>query len=238
MNVQTIAAVSLVLCCGCEKQQLSSSEMACARVCGLIDVLKTNATMRTIQQSGNVRECLKEIKDPEEKKDLVFCWRDALFNVSVNGLNSEKRYGVVKESAAVLDWDVVCAMHDAGCTLEEVWMLRFCIVDWLDEHLAFMQQACDKGEGDDRVQRAGWIYYQALAEYREQLVENFERFYLDERDFVEKEECLVLLRQKLSAKLGRPVRRPSEIKRIGIYVRQVRDRIRKERELQLNHTTK
>ena len=46
---------------------------------------------------------------------------------------------------------------------------------------------------------------------------------------VAQEDYLEALRQKLSVKLGRPVRRPSEIKRIGIYVRQVRERIRKER---------
>lgn len=186
MKVYAIAAVSLVLCCGCEKHQLSTSEMARARVCGLTDVLKTNATIRTIQKSGKVRECLNEIKDPEEKKDVVFSWREALFNVPVDGLDSEKRYGVVKESAMMLDWDVACAMHDAGCTLDEVWMLRFRVVDWLDEQLVLMRQTCDKREVDDRVRRANWTCYQALAEHREQLVENFERFYLDERDFVGK----------------------------------------------------
>lgn len=229
MRAHAIVAVSLVLCCGCEKHQLSPSETARMRVGGMIATLKTNATMRTIQLSGDVRNCLKEIEDLEEKKGLVFCWRDALFNVSVAGLNSEERYGVVKESATLLDWDVACAMNDVGCTLDEVWMFRFRVVDWLDNHLILMRKACDKGGVNDHARRANWTYYQALAEYREQLVENFERFYLDERDFVAQEDYLETLRQKLSVKLGRPVRRPSEIKRIGIYVRQVRERIRKER---------
>ena len=96
MRAHAIVAVSLVLCCGCEKHQLSPSETARMRVGGMIATLKTNATMRTIQLSGDVRNCLKEIEDLEEKKGLVFCWRDALFNVSVAGLNSEERYGVVK----------------------------------------------------------------------------------------------------------------------------------------------
>lgn len=232
MRVCLIAVMLLFFCCGCERHSLSLDERACLRVGVLTDALKTNVTIRAIQLSGTLRECLNEVGDSKKRKKLIFDWRDALFNVAVDGLNVENRFGVIKESATLLDWDVVCAMHDAGCSVDEVWSLRFRIVDWLDDHIARMRKLCDKRELDYRGRHAAWMFYQALAEYREQLVENFERFYLDDRDFRRNEEQLGCLRQKLSAKIGRAVRCPSEIKKIGVYVRQVRDQIRQERACQ------
>lgn len=229
MKLYATALVCVIFCCGCEKQPTSESNMACETSRVLTDALKTNVSTRAIRLSKGIRGSLKNVKRKEEKKGVVVNWRDALLAVSVENRSAADQYEILKESATLLDWDVIGAMHDSGCTLDEVWDLRFRLVDWLDGHLRRMRNLCVKKGQDDREQRAAWTYYQALAEYREQLVENFERFYLDERDFASKETQLEELRKALSAKIGRPVRRPTEIRALGIYAREVRDRIQKER---------
>jgi len=222
--------ICLLVICGCEKRQPSAEEKYRGASHKMMSALRTNATIRTIRSSSEIRSLLAGLKEQDEKSKIISEWQASLFEITVQGQLPSNQYGAIREASSVLDWDVACAMRECGYSLEDVWTYRFLLIDWLDGQIHRMRKICDNPEQNQREKRDSWTYYQALAEHREQFVENYERFHLDGRDFKRKEALLGELRQRLAEKLGRPVRRPEEIKALGLYAKEVRKRVLKERD--------
>jgi len=186
--------------------------------------------IRTIRSSSEIRTLLAGLKEQDEKSKIISEWQDALFGIPIQGKTPSNQHGAIREASSVLDWDVACAMREHGYSLGDVWTYRFLLIDWLDGHVRRMRKICDDSRLTQQKKRKVWTYYQALAEHRGQFVENYERFHLDGRDFKGKEALLGELRQRLAEKLGRPVRRPKEIKQLGFYAKAARKRVLKERD--------
>lgn len=154
-------------------------------------------------------------------------------NLPVEQLSPSDRYGVVRESCDLLGWSVVGALWDIGGNYEDIWELRFVVLDWLDAHIEEMHRLCCQKTGSIHEQRERWRSYQALSEFREQVVENHERFDFDESGKLPDKEKMDAIRKRFEQRIGRPVRRREDIPRLGFYAKQVRARIQKERDAAL-----
>ena len=226
-------AIPLLTLFGCERLPFPAERAAEREAKVLIRALADAPTIRSVRASRKVREKLKSLSTAGRQVSLCEKWRDALLNLPVERLSPSDRYGVVRECCDILDWSVVGALWDIGGNREDVWELRFVVLDWLDANIEAMHRLCSQKSGAIHEQRERWRCYQSLSEYREQVVENHERFDFGERGKSPDMEKMDEIRKRFEQRIGRPVRKREEITRLGFYAKQARARIHKERDAAL-----
>ena len=236
MNAKMIASAlmaTFVLMGGCLKKERSETEKAVDAARQRIEVLSTNQTTAAIWGTRRVREDLRKIESLKDRRELIAEWSDALSHMPGKGLSPSARYGVLREACRMLVWDVADALLEIGGTYDEVWNEYFKAIEWLDVQCAHMRALALETGGDFRTRRDRWSYYQALAEYREIIVENIELNRLDESRYPCDAEKMGTIRARFEKQIGRPVRRNEDVKHLGFYRRQVGVRIQKERDADL-----
>ena len=212
------------------------SELAVQNARRSIHALSTNASVKVIKESYSVRTNIVFVADKEMRLSLIRAWEKRLRDIPVDGLSPETRYCVVRESSDMLNSYVSAALWDAGCDMGEIWELHFRTLEWLDRQVALMKPEDSLCKGLSRRDLlAKWNFYQALAEWRETIVENHERFDLDIRTKMPGEERINEIRQRFQHMIGRPVRSCTEIKMLGHYHKLVRKRIEAEKKAALAH---
>lgn len=217
---------------GCSEKQVPVSELAVQNVRRAIQALATNASVKVIKESYGVRTNMAFVVDKEMRLALIRDWENHLRDIPVDELSPEKRYCAIKESSNMLNSYVSAALWDAGCDYVEIWELHFRSLNWLDEQVRLMKPE-PKQNADRKDQRESWAFYQALAEWRETIVENHERFDFDDRVGMSGMEKAEEIRRRFERVIGRPVRPQAEIKRLGQYHKIVRARIAQERDAAL-----
>ena len=217
---------------GCSEKQVPVSELAVQNVRRAIQALATNASVKVIKESYGVRTNMAFVVDKEMRLALIRDWENHLRDIPVDELSPEKRYCAIKESSNMLNSYVSAALWDAGCDYGEIWELHFRSLNWLDEQVRLMKPE-PKQNADRKDQRERWAFYQALAEWRETIVENHERFDFDDRVGMSGMEKAEEIRRRFERVIGRPVRPQAEIKRLGQYHKIVRARIAQERDAAL-----
>lgn len=220
--------------CGCSGKEWSASDCAVRKARCAMQMLSTNASVRVIKDSYSVRTNLEFVTDRELRLALIRDWEGLLMNVPVEGLSPEERFNAIKESSDMLNSYVSAALWDAGCDFGEIWELHFRVLAWLDRQVVLMKpedSSCkDLGRRD---LLAKWNFYQALSEWRETIVENHERFDLDERVKMPGMGKISEIRHRFETMIGRPVRPCTEIKMLGRYHKLVRKRIEDEKKAAL-----
>ena len=233
-RILTTLACFLTLC-GCDKRPYTEDERHEAAARSLISVLSTNASVRAIRASGAVRECLKNLKAKPEREMPLVSWRDALKNIPVEKLRPSERYWSVREACHLLVWDFVCALQDGGSSYEEMWQSYFDSLTWLDSQIAQMKPVL-AGTRERRKENECWDSYQALAEYRESVIENLEIDEFNKTRYPNDVKKMDAIRAEFERLIGRPVRKREDISRLGFYARQVGARIQRERDAALKKT--
>lgn len=229
MLVVHVGAVS-----GCSEKQVSVSELAVQNVRRSIQALSTNASVKVIKASYSVRTNIASVADKEMRLSMIRDWEKHLRDIPVDGLTPEKRYCAIRESSDMLNSYVSAALWDAGCGFEEIWELHFRTLAWLNRQIDLMKPKDSSCKDLGRKElSAKWDFYQALAEWRETIVENHERFDLDERVKVPGQERIDEIRRRFEIMIGRPVRHCAEIKMLGHYHKLVRKRIEDEKKAAL-----
>ncbi len=226
------ALACFVMLCGCDKRPHSEDERREEEVRSLVSVLATNASVRAIRASGAVRERLKGLKSKPERETLLAVWRDALKNIPSEGLRPSERYWSVREACHLLVWDFVCALQDGGSSYEEMWQSYLDTLAWLDAQIGRMKPVMS-GKCERRKANEWWDSYQALAEYRESVIENLEIDEFDKSRHPNDIDKMDAIRAKFERLIGRPVRKREDITRLGFYAKQARARIQKERDAAL-----
>ena len=226
-----MAIVCLVTAFACERRAPTEDERAEADVRALVKSLSRDASVRAIRASGAVRENLRGISEKSVRRALILDWEGALKSIRLEGLRPGERYWRVREACHMLFWDLVCAMRDAECSHDEIWHEIFGALTWLDRQVVAMKPERTAGGSlkEWRTEDEKWRSYQALAEYRETVIENLERAGFDEQIYPNDVAKPDEIRKRLEAHIGRHVRSRDEITRLGLYVKQVRSRIQKER---------
>lgn len=233
-KMTTSALMSVfVLTGGCLKNECSEAEIALEDARQMIWVVSTNQTIGAIWGTRRVREDLKKIESLKDRRELIEEWSSALSHMPVEGLSPSNRYGVLREASRMLVWDVADALLEIGGTYDEVWNEYFQAIEWLDVQCARMRALALETGGDYRARRDRWSYYQALAEYREIIVENIELNRLNESRYPYDAEKMGAIRTRFEKQIGRPIRRSEDVKHLGFYRRQVGARIQKERDAEL-----
>lgn len=236
MKRSLFIVISLLTLFGCERQPFAAERTAECEAKALIRTLAANPTVRSVKDSRKVREKLMSLSGKNRRTSLWKEWRDALLEIPVERLSPSDRYGVIRESCDLLDWSVVGALWDIGGNYEDVWNLRFKTLDRLDAHVEKLRLLChnEARSIDELCER--WRSYLALSEFREQVVENHERFDFDERGKSSDMGKMDAIRKRFEQRIGRPVRKREEITRLGFYAKQARARIQKERDAALKKT--
>ena len=220
---------------GCSERPLSASDLAERNVCRAVQVLSTNVSVRTIRASCSVSTNVTSVQGGKKQMSLIGDWERALMGINVSGLAPASRYAAIREASDILNSRVSSTMRDVGCDYAEVWALHFRALAWLDKQVSAMKPGIvtitDKNLRELQMK---WTYYQALAEWRETIVENHERFDFDERLQEPGMEQMDVIRARFEKMIGRPVRPASEIKLLGQFHKMVRERITKEREAALS----
>lgn len=227
-----MAAGFLAMAFGCERRASSADGRAEEDVRAWLQTLSCDSSVRAIRATGAVRECLRQVPDKGVRLALIRDWEAALRNVPLEGLCPGDRYWRAREACHVLLWDLACAMRDAGCSSDEIWREVFDTLAWLDRQVAAMKpsRVADVGSWAKwREEERKWSAYQALAEYRETVMENLERDWFDGQIYPNEGAQTDKVRRRLERYIGRRVRSREEITRLGVYVKQVRARIQKER---------
>lgn len=225
-----LMAVWLCGTLGCEKRPSSQEENAVAASRSLIAALATNASVRVIRGSAAVRANLKAITDKDERASLLAAWKEALKGIPVEGLRPSDRYWAVREAHHELDSNLIGAMWDEGCSCEARWTVRLDAIRWLDRQIVAMKPEKGTANASWREENEKWDNYQALAEYREVVIENIELNRLDRSRYPNDVEQMDEIRTAFEKLIGRPVRRNEDVRNLGFYRRQVGARIQKERE--------
>lgn len=220
---------------GCSEKQVPFSELAVQNVRRSIQALSTNTSVKAIKESYSVRTNMASVVDKEMRLSLIRDWENHLRDIPVDKLSPEKRYCAIKESSNMLNSYVSAALWDAGCDYGEIWELHFRTLAWLDRQVALMKPEDSSCKNLSRRElSAKWNFYQALAEWRETIVENHERFDLDERVKMPGMERIDAIRRRFEIMIGRPVRPCTEIKMLGHYHKLVRKRIEAEKKAALD----
>lgn len=229
--MKRILMATLILCgqSGCEKRPPTREENAIAAARVLIGALATNASVRAIMESDEVREKLRDVKEKAKRDTLITEWRDALKDIPVEGLRPSHRYVSVREACHMLNWDLIGAMYETGSDYVARWNVRLDTIRWLDRQILSMKPEKAMEIISWREENEKWNNYQALAEYRESVIENFEIDEFNEARYPNDVEKMDAIRAKFEKLIGRPVRKREDITRLGFYVKQARLRIQKER---------
>ena len=233
-RILTALVCSLALC-GCGERTYTEDEQNEKAALSLISALSTNASVRAIRASGAVRDCLKRLTTPHERETLLVSWRDALKKIQVEQLRPSERYWSVREACHVLVWDYVCSLQDSGGSYEEMWQSYLDTLTWLDSQIAKMKPDID-GRCERRKAHECWDSYQALAEYRESVIENLEIDEFDKGRYPNDIDKMDAIRAKFEKLIGRPVRKREDITRLGFYAKRARARIQAERDAALGTT--
>lgn len=216
---------------GCSKRSLPVPDLAEQNVCRAVQVMSTNVSVRAIRASCSVCTNVTSVLGRERRISLIRDWESALMGIEVSELAPASRYAAIREASDILNFSVSSAMRDVGCDYAEVWELHFRALAWLDKQVREMKPgAAAITDKNFRELQTKWTYYQALAEWRETIIENHERFDFDERLHEPGMEKMDAIRARFEKMIGRPVRPWSEIKLLGQYHKMVRERIAKERE--------
>lgn len=233
--MKRIILATVILCgmMGCERPPLTQEEEAILKSRTLIATLTTNASVRAIRRSDALRENLKVVKDIDARNELIADWREALKNISVDGMRPSDRYWSVREACHVLNLDLEGAMWEAGSSYEAMWDARLDTIKWLDRQIDAMKPRPPTRKSTRLEQNEEWNNYQALIEYRESEVENLEINGFDADLYPNDIDKMEEIRKKFENLIGRPVRKGEDIKRLGFYVKQARTRIQAERDAAL-----
>ena len=207
MKRSLFIVISLLTLFGCERLPSAAERTAECEAKALIRTLAANPTVRSVKDIRKVREKLMSQLGENRRISLWKEWRDALLEIPVERLSPSDMYGVIRESCDLLDW--------------------------LDANIEAMHRLCSQKSGAIHEQRERWRCYQSLSEYREQVVENHERFDFGERGKSPDMEKMDEIRKRFEQRIGRPVRKREEITRLGFYAKQARARIHKERDAAL-----
>lgn len=230
LSIFVLSLGACFLSCGCSDEGGGASDRAVRNACRAIRALSTNASMRVISASYSVRTNIALVSDREIRLSLIRDWESHLRGVPVEGLAPMERYAAIKGASDMLNSCVSAALWDCGCGYEEIWELHFRTLDWLDRQVRLMKPKDQKDSGVSRKEQlAAWTFYQALAEWREVIVENNELDF-DERVGMSGMEKIEEVKHRFEAMIGRKVRPYSEIKRLGHYRKLVRARIEQERD--------
>ena len=230
--MKRIMFAALILCgqSGCEKRPPTREEKAVAAARVLIGALATNASVRAIMESDEVREKLKDVKEKAKRDALITEWREALMRIPVEGLRPSRRYAAVREACHMLNWDLIGAMYETGSDYVARWNVRLDTIRWLDRQILSMKPEKAMEIISWREEDEKWNNYHALAEYRESVIENFEIDEFNEARYPNDVEKMGTIRAKFEKLIGRPVRKREDISRLGFYAKQARARIQKERD--------
>lgn len=222
--------ILLAIVCGCHEKEPSASDCATKKARCAMQMLATNAAVKVIKDSYSVRTNLALVTDRKRRLALIRDWERLLMSIPVEGLSPEKRFDAIKESSDMLNSYVSAALWDAGCDFGEIWDLHFRVLSWLDRQVSLMKpEVSSNNDLSRRELLTKWNFYQALAEWRETIVENHERFDLDERMKMPGMERINEVRKRFEMMIGRPVRSCTEIKMLGHYHKLVRKRIEAEK---------
>ena len=236
MKRSLFIAIPLLTLCGCDRTPSAAERTAECEVKALIRTLAANPTVRAVKDSRKAREKLMSLPGENQRIALWKEWRDALLNLPVEQLSPSDRYSVIWECCDLLDWSVAGALWEIGGNGEDVWELRFDVLDWLDANIEAMRRLCYQKSETIQEQRERWRCYQALSEYREQVVENHERFDFGEHGGLPDMKKMDEIRKRFEQRIGRPVRKSEDITRLGFYAKRARARIQAERDAALGTT--
>ena len=221
--------LSLVLVgAGCSDRQTPMSQKAESNVRSLIALLATNVTAKAVKESEGVRSNLVLFCDLKAQRRALDEWRMALKNMSLGALDSQERYEVIRAAVRALSWNYAGALHDVGGEEKEIWSSKLDTLKWLDEKIGETKMACLDRSRPFRAQKESWMFYLALVEFREQFVENLERFDFQDACRSVPDQERDRLRKSFEQLIGRRVRKREEILRLGVYVRERRDQVQKE----------
>ncbi len=229
-NACAALAVVLALSSGCRERERSESDKVLNESRRLIAAIATNQSIRIVGNTRRIQETLPEVSSREDCRALLEEWRNALYNVPLEGLTPSDRYGVLREASRVLVEAVVAAQGDLGESYEDRWSECFHVIDWLGGQGRRMRDLALSDCGDSRLQHERWAYYQALMEWRESLVEHLELSGFDEDRYPNDVGKMAGVRAEFERLIGRPVRRSEDVKYLGTYRRKVAARIQKERD--------
>lgn len=228
MKYRFLGIVSLMTFCGCSDPVASPSEVAVAMSNHLMNRLSSNASVRVIIETKNVRSNLTYVVDDRRRRDMINEWKTSLYNIPVKGLRPSDRYAAVREAYRVVTWDVVGAMWDIAESYEDAWSVYFESLEWLDAQCEKMRPGIPRDDSDIHQEMDKWKHYQALVEYRECAIENLELNGFDDKVYNVGTERMDAIRVKFERMIGRSVRPRSAINRLGQYQKKVRARIEQE----------
>ena len=229
MKCSFLGIVSLMTFCGCSDPVASPSEVAVAMSNHLMNRLSSNASVRVILETKNVRSNLTYVVDVRRRRDMINEWKKSLYNIPVQRLSPSDRYAAVREAYRVVSWDVVGALWDIDKSYEGMWEVYLEALAWLSDQCVKMNPEMPQEGFDVRQEMEKWNYYQALVEYRESVIENLELNGFDERIYNVDPVRMDIIRMRFEKAIGRSVRPRGEIKLLGRYVKEARTRIAKER---------
>ena len=112
MKHLTAQFVILAMLCGCSDSVITPADEAISRSRRLMDVLSTNATVRVIRETENVRTNLLALTDVHLRRDIIKEWKASLYDMPVEDLRPSDRYASIREAHRLVSWDVVGALWD------------------------------------------------------------------------------------------------------------------------------
>lgn len=233
MKHLTAQFVISAMLCGCSDSVITPADEAISRSRRLMDVLSTNATVRVIRETENVRTNLLALTDVHLRRDIIKEWKASLYDMRVEDLRPSDRYASIREAHRLVSWDVVGALWDIHESYESMWEIHLEALAWLDAQCKKMQPGIPQKGFDVRREREKWNFYLALVEYRESAIENLELNGFDERIYDVERARMDVVRKRFEIMIGRPVRPREEIKILGRFAKEVRARIVKERDAAL-----
>ena len=238
MKCSFLGIVSLMAFSGCSDPAGSPPEVAISMSNHLMNRLSSNASVRVIIETKNVRSNLTHVADVRRRRDLIKEWKTSLYNIPVQSLRPSDRYAAVREAYRVVAWDVVGAMWDIDESYEDAWSVYLESLEWLGAQCEKMRPGIPRNDSDVHQELDKWKHYQALSEYRESAIENLELNGFDERIYTVGEERMESVRRQFEKAIGRPVRPRNEIKLLGQYAKRVRMQIENEMAVALERVSK
>ena len=172
MKCSFLGIVPLLAFCGCSDPAGSPSEVAISLSNHLTNRLSSNASVRVILETKNVRSNLTYVVDARRRRDMINEWKKSLYNIPVQSLRPSDRYASVREAYRVVSWDVVGALWDIDKSYEGMWEVYLEALAWLSDQSVKMKPEMPQKGFDVRQEMEKWNYYQALVEYRESVIEN------------------------------------------------------------------
>ena len=213
-----ISVLGLSVILGCGKHSTTESEHAQGKARMFIDSLK-HPTEKAIYASRGVATNLAVLATDSLRRAVLKDWANALLNLEVDSTDIPTRTATIRAAFHVLTLDTMPRMVGHGYSFNEMWAIRFRLLEWLDEHIERQNPEKQSAADNERSEMVKWRSYMLLVEIREAFVENLEMWDLDPDRQNPEESQLDDVRRKLERMIKRPVRRHDEIIRGGIYVK-------------------